>query len=255
MDFFLNPISICFCLYLAYPGHAVMVMFARPWWVHYKHLSRSLSLLIICFLFWTSWTPASVSVNVYLSSTSFFLYRSGTCIDFCVVCQSFRLSFSLSPVVIYDRIKLYVNTHVPLRYKIRAKWVSGRFWFLLFFPLSSIFIYFFFHAEIGEKKAPEGETQPTTEVDLFISTEKIMVLNTELKVMPSPFLFVVFLLCHFLRDGSYITVCLFFVDVILPLPTPTHTYTILVGDHDGSRSPDDILHRRHWRSGRSDGSA
>ena len=33
-----------------------------------------------------------------------------------------------------------------------------------------------------KKKAPEGETQPTTEVDLFISTEKIMVLNTELKV-------------------------------------------------------------------------
>nr|CAD7597013.1 unnamed protein product [Timema genevievae] len=30
-------------------------------------------------------------------------------------------------------------------------------------------------------KAPEGETQPSTEVDLFISTEKIMVLNTDLK--------------------------------------------------------------------------
>ncbi|KAJ4434536.1 hypothetical protein ANN_23098 [Periplaneta americana] len=31
--------------------------------------------------------------------------------------------------------------------------------------------------------APEGETQPSTEVDLFISTEKIMVLNTDLKNM------------------------------------------------------------------------
>jgi hypothetical protein len=31
-------------------------------------------------------------------------------------------------------------------------------------------------------QAPEGETQPSTEVDLFISTEKIMVLNTDLKV-------------------------------------------------------------------------
>ena len=31
-------------------------------------------------------------------------------------------------------------------------------------------------------KAPEGESQPSTEVDLFISTEKIMVLNTDLKV-------------------------------------------------------------------------
>ena len=30
-------------------------------------------------------------------------------------------------------------------------------------------------------KAPEGENQPSTEVDLFISTEKIMVLNTDLK--------------------------------------------------------------------------
>ena len=32
-------------------------------------------------------------------------------------------------------------------------------------------------------KAPEGESQPSTEVDLFISTEKIMVLNTDLKVI------------------------------------------------------------------------
>ena len=31
-------------------------------------------------------------------------------------------------------------------------------------------------------QAPDGETQPNTEVDLFISTEKIMVLNTDLKV-------------------------------------------------------------------------
>ena len=31
-------------------------------------------------------------------------------------------------------------------------------------------------------QAPEGENQPSTEVDLFISTEKIMVLNTDLKV-------------------------------------------------------------------------
>ena len=31
-------------------------------------------------------------------------------------------------------------------------------------------------------QAPEGDTQPSTEVDLFISTEKIMVLNTDLKV-------------------------------------------------------------------------
>ncbi|XP_045034139.1 serine-rich adhesin for platelets-like isoform X4 [Daphnia magna] len=44
-------------------------------------------------------------------------------------------------------------------------------------------------------KAPEGETQPTTEVDLFISTEKIMVLNTELKEI---------MMDHALRTISYI---------------------------------------------------
>jgi hypothetical protein len=31
-------------------------------------------------------------------------------------------------------------------------------------------------------KAPEGESQPSVEVDLFVSTEKIMVLNTDLQV-------------------------------------------------------------------------
>jgi hypothetical protein len=31
-------------------------------------------------------------------------------------------------------------------------------------------------------KAPEGESQPNVEVDLFVSTEKIMVLNTDLQV-------------------------------------------------------------------------
>lgn len=37
------------------------------------------------------------------------------------------------------------------------------------------FLFFF-------SQAPDGESQPSTEVDLFISTEKIMVLNTDLKV-------------------------------------------------------------------------
>ena len=31
-------------------------------------------------------------------------------------------------------------------------------------------------------QAPEGENQPSTDVDLFVSTEKIMVLNTDLQV-------------------------------------------------------------------------
>ncbi|XP_063617125.1 uncharacterized protein LOC134790220 [Cydia splendana] len=44
-------------------------------------------------------------------------------------------------------------------------------------------------------RAPEGENQPSTEVDLFISTEKIMVLNTELKEI---------MMDHALRTISYI---------------------------------------------------
>lgn len=31
-------------------------------------------------------------------------------------------------------------------------------------------------------QAPEGENQPSTDVDIFVSTEKIMVLNTDLQV-------------------------------------------------------------------------
>lgn len=34
------------------------------------------------------------------------------------------------------------------------------------------------------QQAPEGDSQPSADVDLFISTEKIMVLNTDLKVRP-----------------------------------------------------------------------
>lgn len=44
-------------------------------------------------------------------------------------------------------------------------------------------------------QAPEGEAQPSTEVDLFISTEKIMVLNTDLKEI---------VMDHSLRTISYI---------------------------------------------------
>lgn len=32
-------------------------------------------------------------------------------------------------------------------------------------------------------QAPDGESQPSTEVDLFVSVEKIMVLNTNLQVL------------------------------------------------------------------------
>lgn len=50
-----------------------------------------------------------------------------------------------------------------------------------------------FHALRAQ--APEGEAQPSTEVDLFISTEKIMVLNTDLKEI---------VMDHSLRTISYI---------------------------------------------------
>ncbi|XP_020709263.2 uncharacterized protein LOC105687945 isoform X11 [Athalia rosae] len=48
---------------------------------------------------------------------------------------------------------------------------------------------------VSRIKAPDGETQPSTEVDLFISTEKIMVLNTDLKEI---------MMDHALRTISYI---------------------------------------------------
>ena len=48
---------------------------------------------------------------------------------------------------------------------------------------------------VGRIKAPQGETQPSVEVDLFISTEKIMVLNTDLQDI---------LMDHSLRSISYI---------------------------------------------------
>ncbi|XP_032684972.1 uncharacterized protein LOC116850552 isoform X12 [Odontomachus brunneus] len=48
---------------------------------------------------------------------------------------------------------------------------------------------------VSRIKAPDGDTQPSTEVDLFISTEKIMVLNTDLKEI---------MMDHALRTISYI---------------------------------------------------
>lgn len=44
-------------------------------------------------------------------------------------------------------------------------------------------------------KAPDGEHQPSVEVDLFVSTEKIMVLNTDLEDI---------IMDHSLRSISYI---------------------------------------------------
>ncbi|XP_076465835.1 uncharacterized protein LOC143297390 isoform X7 [Babylonia areolata] len=48
---------------------------------------------------------------------------------------------------------------------------------------------------VGRIKAPEGESQPSTDVDLFVSTEKIMVLNTDLQEI---------MMDHALRTISYI---------------------------------------------------
>jgi predicted metalloprotease with PDZ domain len=49
---------------------------------------------------------------------------------------------------------------------------------------------------VGRIKAPDGESQPSVEVDLFVSTEKIMVLNTDLQEI---------MMDHSLRSISYIT--------------------------------------------------
>nr|XP_034325394.1 uncharacterized protein LOC105322410 isoform X22 [Crassostrea gigas] len=49
--------------------------------------------------------------------------------------------------------------------------------------------------EDSQPKAPEGENQPSTAVDLFVSTEKIMVLNTDLQEI---------MMDHSLRTISYI---------------------------------------------------
>ncbi|XP_074649836.1 uncharacterized protein LOC141905025 isoform X2 [Tubulanus polymorphus] len=48
---------------------------------------------------------------------------------------------------------------------------------------------------VTTEKAPEGDSQPSTEVDLFVSTEKIMVLNTDLQEI---------MMDHSLRTISYI---------------------------------------------------
>lgn len=61
--------------------------------------------------------------------------------------------------------------------------------------LRPCFLFFVFSPFVDETQAPEGETQPSTEVDLFISTEKIMVLNTDLKEI---------MMDHALRTISYI---------------------------------------------------
>uniref|UniRef100_A0A914KJT3 Protein lin-10 n=1 Tax=Meloidogyne incognita TaxID=6306 RepID=A0A914KJT3_MELIC len=53
-------------------------------------------------------------------------------------------------------------------------------------------------------KAPEGEPQPSTEIDLFISTEKIMVLNTDLQRISETDVRQDILMDHSLRSISYI---------------------------------------------------
>jgi hypothetical protein len=66
--------------------------------------------------------------------------------------------------------------------------------------------------EVVERvKAPDGESQPSVDVDLFISAEKIMVLNTDLEDI---------LMDHSLRSISYIGQYDAFAD--RALSTPCH---------------------------------
>ncbi|KAK0425219.1 hypothetical protein QR680_009091 [Steinernema hermaphroditum] len=57
---------------------------------------------------------------------------------------------------------------------------------------------------VSRVKAPEGEIQPSTEIDLFISTEKIMVLNTDLQRISDTDVRQDILMDHALRTISYI---------------------------------------------------
>ena len=91
-------------------------------------------------------------------------------------------------------------------------------------------------------QAPEGESQPSTEVDLFISTEKIMVLNTDLKV--SRALLFISVLC--LQDLLLCATVIVIITVIV---------TAVSGDNDGPRTADDLLHRGHRRPGGDHGKA
>ncbi|CAI2310030.1 unnamed protein product [Caenorhabditis sp. 36 PRJEB53466] len=57
---------------------------------------------------------------------------------------------------------------------------------------------------VARVKAPEGDAQPSTEIDLFISTEKIMVLNTDLQRISDTDVRQDILMDHALRTISYI---------------------------------------------------
>uniref|UniRef100_A0A1I7RL72 PDZ domain-containing protein n=1 Tax=Bursaphelenchus xylophilus TaxID=6326 RepID=A0A1I7RL72_BURXY len=57
---------------------------------------------------------------------------------------------------------------------------------------------------VARVKAPDGDVQPSTEIDLFISTEKIMVLNTDLQRISETDVRQDILMDHALRSVSYI---------------------------------------------------
>ncbi|CAJ0927319.1 unnamed protein product, partial [Mesorhabditis belari] len=57
---------------------------------------------------------------------------------------------------------------------------------------------------VARVKAPDGELQPSTDIDLFISTEKIMVLNTDLQRISDTDVRQDILMDHALRTISYI---------------------------------------------------
>lgn len=60
------------------------------------------------------------------------------------------------------------------------------------------------HEAVTRIKVPEGESQPMTDVDLFISTEKIMVLNTDLQRLSETDVRQDIMMDHPLRTISYI---------------------------------------------------
>ncbi|KRX82565.1 Protein lin-10, partial [Trichinella sp. T6] len=81
-------------------------------------------------------------------------------------------------------------------------------------------------------KAPDGESQPATDVDLFISTEKIMVLNTDMQGMINEKLFKLTVLCYIVTNLMMIRVSETDVrqDIMMDHGLRTISYIADIGD-------------------------
>lgn len=123
---------------------------------------------------------------------------------------------------------------------------------------------------VARVKAPEGEIQPSTDIDLFISTEKIMVLNTDLQVSASSSVLLSFaffplfmsLLFQRISDTDVRQVSEKWSLLESSLAVPRFAPSSCPGEKEredvaghphGSRSSHHLLHRRHRRPRRAHG--